>query len=166
MMSTWMRSEAMADNEAETHAEAAEERVRRLEATFESVAQQIDREWREKGGLNCTEVCAIVRSPIRRGAGADAEERPAAWREIDLSKAVKHDHPDIVPNDKTYLVKIHGGWFFGPFTRQWYGLSFSNWGWSGAQFDAPGWNSSKWERVIEIDPEALSLPAAEDRADG
>lgn len=80
------------------------------------------------------------------------------WKEIDLSKAVRHSHPDIIPHERTYLVKVYGGWFFGPFTQQWYGLYFPNWGGSGCQFDTPGWNSSRWERVIEIDPDRL--PAA------
>lgn len=29
---------------------------------FEDIATEIDQAWREKGGLNCTEVCAIVRA--------------------------------------------------------------------------------------------------------
>lgn len=83
----------------------------------------------------------------------EQQARPL-WREIDLSKAVKHEHPDI-STEKHYLVKIHGGWFFGRFTRQWFGLNFTNWGNAGAQFDAPGWNSSTWEYVFEVEPERL-----------
>lgn len=83
------------------------------------------------------------------------------WREIDLSRGYRHEHPDI-SSDKLYLVKVHGGWFFGPFTRQWYGWNFARWGNAGCQFDAPGYNSSTWERIIEIDPEALSAaPSAQ-----
>lgn len=29
---------------------------------LEDIATEIDQAWREKGGLNCTEVCAIVRA--------------------------------------------------------------------------------------------------------
>lgn len=30
--------------------------------TIEEIASKIDEVWREKGGINCTEVCAIVRA--------------------------------------------------------------------------------------------------------
>ena len=98
------------------------------------------------------EITATPPAEVERGAVT------ANWREIDLTKAERHEHPDIIANEKQYLVKIYGGWHFGRFSRQWYGLSFNNWGNAGCQFDAPGWNSSGWERVIEIDPEALASP--------
>jgi len=75
------------------------------------------------------------------------------YREIDLSKGRKSDHPDVT-TDRLYLVKVAGEWHFGRFSRQHYGLNFTNWGRSGLQFDTPGYNSSEWERIVEIDPEA------------
>ena len=74
---------------------------------------------------------------------------------LDLSLSQGHHHPDIKADGTSYLVKVNGGWFFGPFSMQWYGLNFSRWGASGCQFDAPGTNASRWEAVIEVDPEAL-----------
>ena len=77
-------------------------------------------------------------------------------RVLDLSKAEKHFHPDVDLNKK-YLVKIAGEWYFGGFKKVWFGLNFSPWknGMVGIQFDAPGFNSSGWERIIEIDLEEL-----------
>jgi hypothetical protein len=124
-------------------------------------------EWRHgRHPFNTAEVASFVTEGARleeralytTPAPAPVPSAEMAWREIDLSKAIKHEHPDI-STERMYLVKVHGGWFFGPFTRQWFGLSFSRWGGAGLQFDAPGWNSSRWERVIEIDPEALASPA-------
>lgn len=79
------------------------------------------------------------------------------WHEIDLSKAHGHDHPDIKTDGTFYLVKFYGNWFLGPFCRVGYGLTFPRWGTSGCQFDAPGFNGSTWERVIEINPDLLSI---------
>jgi hypothetical protein len=76
------------------------------------------------------------------------------YKILDLSKAVRHDHPDIIVG-QLYLVKVHRSWFLGKFSRLWYGLNFNNWGTSGLQFDAPGYNSSRWEAVIELHPESL-----------
>lgn len=81
------------------------------------------------------------------------------FTEIDLSKSDRHFHPDIKPDGTLYLIQLSdgpGSWFFGPFTRQWYGLSFSRWGNAGLQFDAPGFNSSRWTRVFEFDPDATA----------
>lgn len=71
-------------------------------------------------------------------------------REIDLSRGRGHTHPDIVTG-QPYLVRVYGSWHLGLFTQQWYGLSFAPWGNAGLQFDAPGYNSSAWERLIEVD---------------
>ena len=70
--------------------------------------------------------------------------------EIDLSRGDKHTHPDIVPG-RHYMARIYGAWHMGRFSPVWYGLSFSPWGHGGLQFDAPGYNSSAWERIIEVD---------------
>jgi hypothetical protein len=71
--------------------------------------------------------------------------------EIDLSKGDKHSHPDIKADGTLYLCRIGGGWFMGAFDSQWFGLSFKGWlNPHGLQFDTPGTNSSKWERVIEL----------------
>lgn len=71
-------------------------------------------------------------------------------REIDLSRGDRNMHPDIVPG-RHYMVRIYGAWHMGRFSEVWYGLNFFPWGTSGIQFDAPGYNSSRWERVIEVD---------------
>lgn len=90
--------------------------------------------------------------------GPDSLPFSIAVKEIDLRKGRKSDHPDILPG-RQYLVKIGDGWFFGRFTRQHYGLNFTNWGMSGCQFDTPGYNASQWKRVIEIEPDAI-IPGA------
>lgn len=70
--------------------------------------------------------------------------------EIDLSKAKEHECPGIKADSRThYLVRHHGGLFAGTFNRQWFGLSFDGWH-APLQFDAPGFNSSKWQQVWEI----------------
>jgi len=94
---------------------------------------------------------------VPRECGTNARQKGV--KSIDLSKSVKHDHPEI-STAKLYLVKIAGEWFFGKFSRQWYGLNFSNWGNTGCQFEAPGENASMWECVLEIDPDVLSGDAA------
>lgn len=76
--------------------------------------------------------------------------RLPALREIDLSRGDRHTHPDIVPG-RHYMVRIYGAWHMGRFSEVWYGLSFSPWGNAGLQFDAPGYNLSAWERIIEVD---------------
>lgn len=77
-------------------------------------------------------------------------------RWLDLTKAEKHHHPDIVVG-KEYLVRIDKRWFLGTFTKQWYGLHFGPWiNMVGIQFDAPGSNRSKWEAVCEFDAEHVN----------
>jgi hypothetical protein len=74
-------------------------------------------------------------------------------REIDLSKAVEHSHPDIkVGYQHHYLALIRGDYHAGSFSKQWYGLNFDGWSYNpaGLQFDAPGWNASGWQRLWEI----------------
>lgn len=72
-------------------------------------------------------------------------------REIDLSRAREHEHPDIKP-DRNYLAQIGGEFHAGQFSREWYGWNFEGWSHNpaGLQFDAPGWNASDWERLWEI----------------
>ena len=92
---------------------------------------------------------------VTAGAVDPAAIRAEALREIDLSRADRGDHPDIKTDETMYLACIAGVWFFGPFSRQWYGLNFTRWGNTGCQFDAPGTNASRWERVIEVNLDAL-----------
>lgn len=76
-------------------------------------------------------------------------------KEIDLSKAHEHEHPDIVL-DKTYLVRINGNYYVGKFTRQWFGWSFSATNsYCIIQFDAPDWNKSQWQNVWEINEKEI-----------
>ena len=77
-------------------------------------------------------------------------------KHLDLSKADKHNHPDIVVG-KEYLVRIDKRWFLGTFTEQWYGLNFGPWmNMVGIQFDAPGSNGSRWEAICEFDSEHVN----------
>jgi len=77
-------------------------------------------------------------------------KKPKVGKELDLSLAVKHEHPDIKAGPQ-YLCQIDGKWFMGEFSREWYGWNFEGWlNDSGLQFDAPGWNSSSWQRVFEM----------------
>ena len=80
--------------------------------------------------------------------------------EVDLTKAVKQEHPDIIL-DEYYLAEVRwkddkeSTYILGKFDRQWYGLNF-DWFWSASslQFDAPGYNNSKWKRLwkLEVTP--------------
>jgi hypothetical protein len=73
-------------------------------------------------------------------------------KQIDLSKAQEHECPGIVPGKKQYLCLIDGLFFAGKFSRQWYGLNFDGWmNHAGLQFDAPGWNASRWQGVWQIE---------------
>jgi hypothetical protein len=42
---------------------------------------------------------------------------------------------DRIRAGQTYFARIHGEWFFGTFSEQWYGWSFNDWGTSGIQLD-------------------------------
>lgn len=76
-------------------------------------------------------------------------EMPSIGKELDLSRAAKHEHADI-ELDKYYLVLIGESWFMGKFSRVWFGLTFYPWHSTHYQFDAPGSNGSDWKRVIEL----------------
>lgn len=67
---------------------------------------------------------------------------------IDLSKGREHEHPDF-DRKKTYLIKHGGHWYIGSPGRVWFGWTFHV-GSHSLQFDAPGYNSSRWEYVYEI----------------
>lgn len=73
-------------------------------------------------------------------------------KRISLSKAKNHECPGIKNDGETwYLAKVMDQWMAGTFSREWYGLHFdTDWGMSGLQFDAPGYNSSNWEELYEI----------------
>ena len=68
---------------------------------------------------------------------------------VSMKNADKHMLPGI-SFKKTYLCKIGGAFWVGQFTKVWFGLHFTGWGWGGIQFDAPGTNSSEWQAVWEI----------------
>jgi hypothetical protein len=75
-------------------------------------------------------------------------------KQIDLSKAHEHEHPDI-KLDRWYLAEVRypsGKSMFaaGKFTRQWYGLNFQAFYDAGKQFDAPGFNSSSWVNLWQL----------------
>jgi len=78
------------------------------------------------------------------------------FRAIDLRKSTDidnnrmTDHPDIKTDGTMYFIKWDGRYFTGTFHMQWYGLNFSGVYDAGVQFDAPGFNSSKWEAIWEI----------------
>jgi len=76
--------------------------------------------------------------------------------ELDLTKTggngqyATQCHPDIKPGIQ-YLCLIGGTYFAGNFQEVWYGLNFLGWDNEvGLQYDAPGTNSSRWERIWEI----------------
>lgn len=71
---------------------------------------------------------------------------------IDLGKASGHECPGIETDGTQYLCLIDREYHVGEFERQWYGLNFDGWRWNdvGLQFDAPGYNRSKWQAIWEI----------------
>lgn len=72
-------------------------------------------------------------------------------KKIDLSKASKHECPSIKIGATEYLAIINKELYFGSFSKEWYGLNFDcDYGVSGIQFDAPGYNSSEWQELYEI----------------
>ncbi len=81
-----------------------------------------------------------------------ADRSPSQWRpeltELDLSLAHEHNHPDFNTVDY-FLAEIDGILRFGKFVKVWFGWHFScGFGDSGGmQFDAPGYNKSRWQRV-------------------
>ena len=110
-----------------------------LRAQLQSAAEEIERYY---GGM------------LNWKATAEAKDQTISdlrHEEIDLSKAKGHHHPDINTKD-LYLCKIAGRWYIGKFSMQWYGLNFEGYPHSmvGLQFDAPGWNASRWERVLKF----------------
>lgn len=69
---------------------------------------------------------------------------------LDMKKAVGNNHPDI-DEKKSYLCLVGGEWFAGQFSKEWYGWNFLGWvNPIGFQFDAPGTNASKWQKIWEI----------------
>ncbi len=70
---------------------------------------------------------------------------------LDMSKATEHFHPDIKIDFNTqYLCYIDGNYWVGHFSTVSFGLAFNViWG-QGRQFDAPGYNRSKWVQIWEI----------------
>jgi hypothetical protein len=71
--------------------------------------------------------------------------------EIDLSKTTRQPGAGLEVNGPQYLCQIRGRLFVGQFELLWYGLFFRNWHGVGIQFDPPGTNLSRWERVWRID---------------
>jgi hypothetical protein len=75
---------------------------------------------------------------------------------IDLSRGKEHDHPDIKTDGTYYIARPlgkRGALWFGTFEQLWFGLSFNcNFGACGhIQFDAPGYNRSKWVDLWEVE---------------
>ena len=42
---------------------------------------------------------------------------------------------DRIDSQRSYMVQIGGGLYFGQFSKQWYGWNFNDWGCSGYQLD-------------------------------
>ena len=69
---------------------------------------------------------------------------------ISLRGARRSELPGVNTRS-TYLVKYAGNLYLGKFTRQWYGLNFNcDFGASGMQFNAPGYNLSRWQGVWRV----------------
>ncbi len=69
---------------------------------------------------------------------------------IDMDKAEQHEHKDIKCG-KPYLCCIGGSYVAGKFRRVYFGLCFDiGYGKQSIQFDAPGFNESKWTAIWEI----------------
>jgi len=72
---------------------------------------------------------------------------------VSLAKAKEHEIPGVKAGKKLYLAKIGGQFHIGRFGREWYGLNFETPAYdAGIQFDAPGWNSSDWQALWELNP--------------
>ena len=70
-------------------------------------------------------------------------------KEIDLSKAIGHECDGLNCKDN-FLCRINNRFYLGRFTRQWYGLNFSEVYPAGLQFDAPRTNRSEWQQVWRV----------------
>ena len=68
---------------------------------------------------------------------------------IDLSKGKRHEHPDIELN-KTYMALHSGHLLTGCFRRVHFGLTFQVYYGNNYQFDAPGYNYSRWQALWEV----------------
>ena len=71
--------------------------------------------------------------------------------EIDLTKGEGHHHPDIKAGEVRYLALIDHEIHFGTFSEQWYGWNFDTPPYqAGLQYDQPGTNSSRWQKLWEL----------------
>lgn len=72
---------------------------------------------------------------------------------LDLSKAEKSSHPEFNETD-LFLIKKDDVIYVGQFRKVWFGWHFATnppWGVCGGfQFDAPGYNKSRWQEVYRI----------------
>ena len=69
----------------------------------------------------------------------DPFDSPTRWKDPSVTRFVqrKAGSKDArIKQDARYFAKIHGSWFFGTFSKQWYGWSFDDWGESGIQLDS------------------------------
>lgn len=56
-------------------------------------------------------------------------------RKVPLNGTNENEH---IQSRRSYLVRVHGRWCAGHFSRQWYGWNFDNWGTAGIQLDMIG----------------------------
>jgi len=69
---------------------------------------------------------------------------------LNMSKSKENNHPQI-NDDSQYLCLIGEEFYAGTFSQEWFGWTFKpQWGHNCIQFDAPGYNSSKWVQIWEI----------------
>jgi hypothetical protein len=72
------------------------------------------------------------------------------FTEVDLSKTTRHGSDELTVGP-TYICLIHGSYFIGTFGKVWFGLNFNGWHGCGLQYDPPGTNASRWQRVWRFD---------------
>lgn len=72
-------------------------------------------------------------------------------KKIDLSKAKESNCSGIKADCQTqYLCLIGSKFFAGTFSKVWFGITFNDFYSTSYQFDAPGYNQSKWKGVWKI----------------
>jgi hypothetical protein len=70
-------------------------------------------------------------------------------KEIDLSKTTRMGGAGLEIG-QLYLVLYDDQMYLGQFKQEWYGLNFQGIYAVGAQYDPPGTNSSRWQRIWQI----------------
>lgn len=79
-------------------------------ASLEAAATAVDKAWREKGGINCTEVCAIIRSALSAQVQDVAGLLDETWNAaVEKAAAIANDCVHLTPDPGTAIRTMLNG---------------------------------------------------------